>query len=154
MAPVYVPEVDIARGSAVPGQIGMIEHIVIEAVGGQCVAVIIGLINRPVVSQPFWAQNQNTVVAQLMILDDRERLECFPKSYTVGNDTATKTIELVDGTNDPITLEFVEFFPDQRIPDARCGFNNLVFVEFVSTIFKDVVEDQGVHAVRILEDRQ
>ncbi len=89
-----------------------------------------------------------------MIFDDRQRLECFSKPYAVGNDTAAKTIELVDGTNNPITLEFVEFFPDQRIPDARCGFNNLVFVEFVSTVFEEVVEDQGVHAVRILEDRQ
>src|SRR3546814_3630036 len=54
-----MPEVDIARRTAVARQVGMVQHVIIEAVACQDVAAIIGLVERPVVAQPLGTEHQN-----------------------------------------------------------------------------------------------
>ena len=51
VAPVDVREIDVAGQAAVAGEVGVVQNVVVEAVGGQEVAAVVGLVERPVVAQ-------------------------------------------------------------------------------------------------------
>ena len=98
-------EVDVAGQPAVAGEVGVVQHVVVEAVGGEDVAAVVGLVERPVVAQPLRAQHEHAVVAQLVVLDDRERLERLTEADAVGDDAAAEALELVDRADDAVALE-------------------------------------------------
>src|SRR5438128_2288408 len=105
-------EVDIARNPAIARQIRVVEDVVVEAVAGEDVAVVVRGKDRPVVSQPLGAKHEDTVVAELVVLDDRERLESLAQADTVGQDAAAEAFELFDRANDAVALKLVQLLPD------------------------------------------
>ena len=84
-----------------------IEHVVIETVGGEEIAWVVGLVECPVVAQPLRHQHQHAVIAKLIIFDDGQRLESFTEADAVRNNTASQPLQLVDSPNDAIPLELV-----------------------------------------------
>jgi len=142
-------KVDVSGRARVPGEVGMVENIIIEAIGSQYITSIIGLIDGPVIPQSFGAEDKYSIVTQLVILDDGKRLKGFPQTNTVGNNTATEAVELVNGTNYTVTLKPEEFLPDNRVADPGCGFNDLVLVELFAAIFKHVMKNQSVNGERV-----
>src|SRR3546814_9904872 len=84
----------IARQTAVARQVGMVQHVIIEAVACQDVAAIIGLVERPVVAQPLGTEHQNAVVAQLVVFDDGQGLEGFAETDAIGDYAAADALQL------------------------------------------------------------
>ena len=153
VAPVHVGEVDIARMAAVAGQVRVVENVIVEAVGGEEVATVVGAVETPVVAQPLGTQDQYPVVAQLVVFDDGQGLESLPQSHAVGNDAAAEAIELVNGAHDAITLEFEELLPDDRVADSRGRLDDLLLVQFIAVGAEEVVQDQRVDAVGVTVSR-
>ena len=100
-----------------PGQVGVIENVVAEAVAREDVPAVVGPIEGPVVSQPLRAEHEHPVVAKLVILDDRERLEGLAEPDAVGDDAAAEPLDLVDGADDPVALELEQSLPDCGVTD-------------------------------------
>ena len=96
----------------------MVKDIIVKTVGGQEVATVIGLVQGPVITETFRAKNEDPVVAQLMVFNDRQGLKGLPKPDTVGNDAAAKTVEFVDGADYTVTLKFIKFFPNYGVADT------------------------------------
>ena len=144
IAPVNVRQVNVAGLATVAGQVGVVEHVVMETVGGEDVAAVVGLVDGPIVAKALGDQHQDAVVAQLVILDDGEGLEGFPQADAVGDDAAAQAFQFVEGAHHAVALEPEEFFPDGGIADAGAGFDDAVLVQFRAQVFEDVEENQVV----------
>ena len=144
VAPVDVGEVDVAGSAAVAREVGVVENVVVEAVGGEEVAAVIGLVERPVVAQALRHEHEHAVVAQLVVFDDGERLEGLAEADAVGNDAAAEPFQLVDGPDDAVALELVKLLPDGGVADAGGGFDDALFVQFVTQVFENLEEGQVV----------
>ena len=59
----------------------MIEDVVAELVSAEDVTLVVLGIQRPVFAQLFRRQYQHPSVAQLVILDDRQRLKGFSQTH-------------------------------------------------------------------------
>ena len=59
----------------------MVQYVVVETVGGQHIALVVALVERPVVAQTLGCQNEHAVIAQLVIFDDRQCLEGLAQTY-------------------------------------------------------------------------
>ena len=154
VAPVDVGEVDVAGETTVAGQVGVVQDVVVEAIGRQEVAAVVGLVERPVVAQPLGDQDQHAIVAQLVVLDDGERLEGLPEADAVGDDAAAEAVELVDRSDDAVALELVELLPDNRVADAGGRLDDLFFVECILGCAEEMVEDESVRRMRRTVRRQ
>lgn len=73
----------------------------------------------------------------------------FSQAHTVGNDAASKAIELVERTRHAVTLKLVELFPDDGVADAGGGFDDPVFVHAVAAVGKQAVKNERVDAGRV-----
>jgi hypothetical protein len=51
---------------------------------------------------------------------------------------------LVDGPNDAVPLELVEFLPDGCVANPGGGFDDALFVQFVAEVFENVEEGEVV----------
>jgi hypothetical protein len=60
-------------------------------------------------------KHQHAVVAQLVVLDDGERLEGFAEADAVGDDAAAEALQLVDRADNAVALELVELLPDDGV---------------------------------------
>src|SRR5258706_15666222 len=108
----------------------------VEPTAAQAVASIIGLVEGQIVTQTFRTQNQYAVVSELIVLYDGQGFECFTKADTVGDDAPANSFELVDRPDHAITLEPVEFFPDNCVADPRGGFDDPIFIKLVAPVFE------------------
>ena len=144
VAPVDMSEVDVAGHAAVAGQVGVVEHVVIEAVGGEKVAAVVRLVECPVVAQSLGHQHQHAVVAKFVVFDDGERLERFAEADAVGDDAAAQPFQFVDRPDDAVPLKLVELLPDRGVADAGGGFDDALFVQFVAQVFERLEERQVV----------
>ena len=88
-----------------------------------------------------------------MVLDDGQGFECFSEANAVGNDATAKPIQLVDGSNNTISLKLVQFFPDNCIADTCRGIDNLIFIELVFTTGEEAVKNEDVDEVGIAVTR-
>ena len=88
-------------------------------------AVVLGEIDRPVVAQLLGAQHQHTVVAQLVVLDDRQCRVGFTQAHAIGQDAAVVLVDLVDSAFDAVFLEVEQGLPDVGVDDGglveQCG---------------------------------
>ena len=130
--------------AAVAGEVGVVEHVVVEAVGGQEVAAVVGLVERPVVAQALGHQHQHAVVAQLVVLDDGQGLEGLAEAHAVGDDAAAEALQLVDGADHAVPLELEELLPDDGVADAGGGLDDALFVQLSSPLPEEVVQHQRV----------
>ena len=144
VAPVDVGKVDVAGSAAVAGEVGVVQDVVVEAVGGEEVAAVVGLVERPVVAQALGHEHQHAVVAQLVVLDDRQRLEGLAEADAVGDDAAAEALELVDRPDDAVALELEELLPDDGVPDAGGGLDDALFVQFVPACLEELKQDQVI----------
>jgi hypothetical protein len=110
VAPVHVGEINVAGSAAVAGEVGVVENVVIEAVGGEEVAAVISLVECPVVAQALRHEHKHTVIAQLVVFDDGERLERLAEADAVGNDAAAQPFQFVDGPDNAVALKLYSFF--------------------------------------------
>ena len=78
--------------AAVAREVGVVQDVVVEAVGREDVAAVVGLVERPVVAQALGHEHQHAVVAQLVVLDDRQRLERLSEADAVGDDAAAEAV--------------------------------------------------------------
>jgi hypothetical protein len=74
----------------------MAEDRVAEAVVDKRIqlAVVVGLVDGPVFAQLFGAEDEDFVVAELVILDDGQRFEGFAESDAIGDDAAVVDVDL------------------------------------------------------------
>ena len=144
VSPVHMGKVDIAGGAAVAREVGVIENVVIEAVGSEEVTAVIRLVERPIVAQAFGYEHEYAVVAQLVIFDDGKSLEGLTKADAIGNDAAAKALKFVDGPDDAVLLELVQLLPDRGVADTRRRLDNTVFVNFFAKILENLKQDQVV----------
>ena len=65
-------------------------------------------------------------------------LQASPKARLVRRDdrAAQRRFQLFDGPDDSVPLELEEFPPDDRVPDSRCRFDDLLFVELESLDYR------------------
>src|SRR5690554_2965152 len=122
----------------------MVEYVVVEAVRRENVALVVGLVECPVVAQTLGRQHQNTIVAQLVVFDDRQGFEGLTEADAVRDDAATEAVELVDGAHYAITLELEQLLPHHGIADAGSGLDDSVLVHLVTAIAKQVMQYQCV----------
>ena len=94
VAPVDVGEVEVAGEAAVAGEVGVVEDVVVEAVGGEDVAAVVDGVEGPVVAEPLGAEDEDAVVAELVVLDDGEGLERLAEADGVGDDAAAEAASL------------------------------------------------------------
>ena len=144
VAPVDVGQVDVAGIAAVAGEIGVVEYVVTEAVGGQEVAAVVGLVERPVVTEPLGHQHQHAVVAQLVVFDDGQGLEGLAEADAVGDDAAAQSLQLVDGPHNAVPLELVELLPNRGVADTSGRLDDAFLVQLVAEILENVEEGQVV----------
>ena len=117
----------------------MIEHIKIESISSEEVSLIVDGEKRPVFANFLGAENQNTVISQLVVLDNRQGFERFSKANAIGNNTAVVLFDLVNCPEYAIMLKPLEFTPNESILNASSGLDDLVFFEFANVLTKDVV---------------
>ena len=127
----------------------MIQDVVIEAIGREEVAAVVGFVQRPVVAQALGHQHEHTVVPELVVLDDRERLERLTEADAVGDDAATVALELGYRADHAITLKPVELLPDHRVADASGRLDDALFVEILTTVAEEVMQDERVDEERV-----
>ena len=80
-----------------------------------------------------------------MIFDDGKSLKGFSKSNAVGNNAATKAIELVYRTNNTITLKAVKLLPDHGVADTCSRLDDTLFIKIFVTIAENIIEDKRVN---------
>ena len=141
-------EVDVAGAAVVPRQIGVVQHVIGEPVSRQQVSPVVRLRQRPVVSQTLGAEHQHPVVAQLVILDDRQRLERFAEAHAVREDAAAVALQLVDSAHHPVTLKPVKLGPDDGVADARGGAHDMLLVHHLTRLGEERVENAQVDLSR------
>jgi len=100
VAPVYEREIDVAGSAIVTGEVCVVEYVIVEAVGGEEIAAIVGLVKCPVLSESLGHQHQHSVVAKLVVFDNGKRLEGLAEADAVSNDTTAETLQLIDGPDD------------------------------------------------------
>ena len=103
-------------------KVGMIENVIAQTVGDERIIDIVAAIGNPVVVKFFRTENKNGFVAVLIIFYYRKSGECFAKTDGIGKDTAVILFLLVDDGESGITLEIIEFLPD----DTRLEAGGLV----------------------------
>src|SRR5690606_25523659 len=112
ISPINVRQIDVTGHAAVTRQVGVVEYVIVEAVGRQYVASIVRLIDRPIVSQPLWSQDKNSVVSKFVILDNGQGFEGFAETDAVGDDAAAEPFKLVNRADDAVPLKLKELFPN------------------------------------------
>jgi len=147
VAPVDVGQIDIAGQAAVAGQVGMVQNVVIEPIRGEDVAAVVGLVEGPIVAQALRAEDQRAVVAQLVVLDDGQRLEGLTQADAVGDDAAAEAVQFVDGADGGIALEAIELVPDDSVADTGGGLDDALLVQRLVSFAEQVVKDQRIDVV-------
>ena len=82
----------------------MIQNVIVESIWREEIAAIICFVKGPIVAQALGAEHEDSIIAQLVIFYDRERLECFTESNAVSDDAAAKSVQLIEGANDAVML--------------------------------------------------
>ena len=146
--PVHIRQIDVPRHAAVAGEICVIQDVVVEAIGSEDVPPVVRFVETPVVSKALGDEHQNTVIAELVVLNDRQRLKRLTETDAVRDDAASESVDLVDRTNDAIALKFEQLLPDRRLADARCRLDNPVFIEVSFGTLKQVMKREEVDELR------
>src|SRR5208282_167205 len=116
----------------------MIEDVVVQPVGGEHVAAIIGLVEGPVIPQALWAENEHAIVPQLVIFDDRKRLESFAEADAIRDDASADPLELIDCSDHAVALKSKKLLPDDSVPDTRGRLDDPFFIKLVAEILEQL----------------
>ena len=148
-SPVELLEVVALDGLApVARQVGVVEHVVAQAVGRDRVVDVVLLVGEPVVGQTLGAEDEHVAVEQLVILDHGERGERLAQTHAVRKDAAVVGLELVDDGEDGVPLEIVEQVPDLALLEARALLGENVLGHVLQEFAEDAVEGGVVDELR------
>ncbi len=146
--PADVLQVDVAAHAVIAGQVGVVEHVVGEAVVRKRIAVVVGAPPQgPVLAQALGTQHEHAAVALLVVLDDGQSLVGLSKADAVGDDAALVLLELADGAHHRIALEVVELAPNHGLLEPEAGQHRVVPV-VLQEVPEDVIEGEEVHELR------
>ena len=154
VAPVHGRKVDLAGRSSVAAEVGVVQHVVVEAVGRELVAAVVLRVDRPVLAQFFRAEHEHAVVAELVIFDDGQRLERLAEADAVRDDAAAVFFDLVDRAEHAVLLEGEELVPDARVAEARPRLHDGLVREAGELVLEDVVERREIDELRRLVARE
>lgn len=142
--------------SSAAGQIGVAEHVVVEAILGEKIGLEVAVVVQPVVGELLRAEHQDGFVAQLVVLDDRQRGEGFAQAHAVGQDATTVGLKLVDQAGSRVALEVEQLLPDQAVLVTGAVVGQYIFVHVFQELTEDVVEHQEGDPLRciLLVDRR
>ena len=144
VAPVDPVEPQPERLAPRAGQVGVGEDVVVEPVAGEDVGRQVCVVVGPVLGELLRRQHEHRLVAQLVVLDDRQRGERLPEAHAVGEDAAVVGLQLVDDAGRGVALEVVEALPDLRLLVAGAVVRQDVLADVVEELGEQVVEDQEV----------
>src|SRR5690606_25869770 len=74
------------------------------------------------------------------IFDDGQRLESFAETNAVGDDAAADPFQLVDSTDNAVTLKLEKLVPDGGVPNAGGGLDDPLLVQLVAQILEQLEE--------------
>lgn len=150
IAPVDRLEIDVAAHAGRAVEVGVAQDVITEAVLAEDVSLVVLQVDRPVLAQLFRTDHQHAVIAQLVVLDDRQRLEGLTEADRVGDNAAVVLLKLVNRAKDAILLELVETLPDRVVLDAGLRLDNPVLVQLAAERLEDMVENLMIKCVGIL----
>ena len=128
----------------------MIKHIITEAVVYQWIVYIVATVGNPVVKQFLRAKNENRLVSVFVILNDRKCGERLTETNAVGKNAAVILFQLIDDGESGITLEIVEFIPDNARLEAGCLVWQYVFRNIFEKLAEDIVERYEINKLRCI----
>jgi len=140
VAPVHGREIDVAGGSSLAAEIGMIQHIVVEAIGGELVAPVVLRVDRPVLAQLLRAEHEHAVVAQLVVFDDGKRFKRLAEADAVRDDAAAVFLDLIDRAEHAVFLERKELVPDARVAETRPRLDDVLVREARKLVLEHMIE--------------
>ena len=123
----------------------MVQHVEVQPVVHERVALVVSRVERPVLAQTFRAQHQHAVVALLVVLDNGQRFEGLAQADRVGDDAALVPLELADGTHHGITLEVVELVPHGRVGERETRLYRIGLLHVRHEVTEHVIQRQEVH---------
>jgi hypothetical protein len=100
-------KVDVPGSAAVARKVGVVENVVIEAVGRQEVTSVIRPVKCPIIAQALRHEHEHTVITQLLVFDDGECFKRLAGADAVGNDAAAQPFQFVDGPDNTVALKFI-----------------------------------------------
>lgn len=145
VVPVERGQVEVADRPPLAAEVGVRKHIVAEAVCHKGVEQVVARVNRPVLAELLGAQHQGALVAQLEILDDRQRLVGLAQPHAVGEDAAVVRQQLVDRSLHPVLLKGEERLPDFRLKQRGLLQFRISLPGGVQIRLKEVEEGLVVH---------
>ena len=148
VAPVDTVEPDATGLATSPGEVRVGKHVVVEPVRREDVRRQIGVVVRPVLGELLRGEHQDRLVAQFVILDDRERGEGLSEANAVREDAAVVGLEFVDDAGGCVLLEVVEAVPDSCVLVSRAVVRENVLADVVQEVVKNVVENEEIDAFR------
>ena len=148
VAPVQQRQVEAVALALLTAEVGVEKHIVAQAVFLQRVVLVVALVGIPVVVQLLRAQDENGLIAVLVVLDDRKGGEGLSETYAVREDTAVVGFQLVDDGQCGILLEVVELVPYLRGLETRGFVGQHIFADVLQELIEDVVEGDEIDEVR------
>ena len=128
------------RRAARAREVGVVEHVVLQAVARDGVVHDVRVVGDPVVAQLLRAQHEHVLVAALVVLDHGERGERLAQAHGIGQDTAVVGLELVDDGERRVLLEVVELVPDEAFAEAQPLVGQHVLGDVVQKLAEYAVE--------------
>ena len=128
------------RRAARAREVGVVEHVVLQAVARDGVVHDVRVVGDPVVAQLLGAQHEHVLVAALVVLDHGERGERLAQAHGIGEDAAVVGLELVDDGERRVLLEIVELVPDEAVAEAQPLVGQHVLGDVVQELAEYAVE--------------
>ena len=147
VAPVEAFQIDAVAAAAVARQVGVVKHVVAQAVGGDRVVFVVALVSLPVDGKFFGAEDEHAFVAVFVVLDHGQSGKRLAQSDAVGEDAAVVFFQFADDAERGVFLEVVEQVPYLALFETGSFVRQAVDVG-------DVVEkfaEQVVESVKIDE---
>ena len=148
IAPVDPVERQPVGVAVVAGQVGVIQHIVPQAILGNGVVGEVAAEGDPVVAQFLGTEYQHRLVPVLVVLYHRQGGKCFAKPHTVGQDTAIELLQLVDDGQGGILLKIIEFVPNLTRFESGGLVGQHILRKIFQKLIKYIVEGDEIDILR------
>ena len=85
----------------------MEQDVIAQTVFVKRIVLVIALVDVPVLVKLLGAENENGLVAVLVILDNRNGGECLTETNGIGKNTSSACLQLIDDGESGILLEVI-----------------------------------------------
>ncbi len=125
----------------------MAKHVVAEAILGEDIGDEIAFVGEPVVGELLRAEDQDGLVAQLVVFDDGEGGEGFSQADAICEDTAVKGFQFVNDAGSGVALEVEELLPDEAVLVAGAIIGQEIGADVFQELAENIIEHQEVDAL-------